>query len=114
MANLRQQVGNLIRHHRKRVGLTQAALAEQAKLSVEMVNRIERGQAAPSFETLEKLSKVLRTPIRDFFGSGSYAAQSRRDDALQQVIDRIASLGPEDLKWIDGLISHVLKRKVRS
>ena len=114
MADLRHQVGSLIRHHRKRVGLTQSELAARTGRSVEMINRIERGVAAPSFETLEKFSKVLKTPIRDFFGIGNYAVSSRRDDPLQQLIDRVAGLDSDDMKWVEGLITHALKRKARS
>jgi transcriptional regulator with XRE-family HTH domain len=113
MANLRQQVGNLVRHHRKRAKLTQNALAERTRLSVELINRIERGVAAPSFETLEKLSKALKTPVRDFFGLGTYAAASNRADPLQTILDRVSGLSPEDLAWLDGVVSQVLKRKLR-
>jgi transcriptional regulator with XRE-family HTH domain len=114
MANLRQQVGNLVRYHRKRAKLTQSTLAERTRLSVELINRIERGVAAPSFETLEKLSKVLKTPVKDFFGAGSYSVSARRDDPLQQLLDRISGLDSDDMKWVEGLVSHALKRKVRN
>jgi transcriptional regulator with XRE-family HTH domain len=113
MANLRQQVGNLVRHHRKRVKLTQAELAERTDLSVELINRIERGSAAPSFETLDKLSKALRTPVRDFFGVGAYSVGGIRADPLQSLLDRVSGLSQEDLKWLDGVVGQVLKRKSR-
>jgi transcriptional regulator with XRE-family HTH domain len=79
-----------------------------------MINRIERGVAAPSFETLEKFSRVLKTPVRDFFGTGNYSVSPRRDDPLQQLIERISGLDSDDMKWVQGLVSHALKRKVRS
>jgi transcriptional regulator with XRE-family HTH domain len=113
MANLRQQVGNLVRHHRKRAKLTQNALAERTRLSVELINRIERGVAAPSFETLEKLSKALKTNIRDFFEIGPYTVGGSRTDPLQSLLDRVSGLSPEDLAWLDGVVSQVLKRKLR-
>jgi transcriptional regulator with XRE-family HTH domain len=114
MATLNQQVGNLVRQHRKRAGLTQAKLASLADLSVEMINRIERGVTAPSFPTLERLSRILKAPIRDFFGVAQHSVNSKRDDPFQQIVDTISGLGTEDLKWLQGLITHVLRRKVRS
>src|SRR5438309_1602219 len=111
MATLKAQVGALIRRHRKRLGLTQDRLAEQTGRSVEMINRIERGQAAPSFDTLEALSRELKVPIRDLFGAGGFAASPEADDALVRLIGRVSGLENADLDWIDKLVSVALNRK---
>lgn len=48
-------------------GLTQEKLAEKLDVSLNFLNLIERGQRAPSFDTLERIAKVLRTPVAEFF-----------------------------------------------
>lgn len=48
-------------------GLTQEQLAEKLDISLNFLNLIERGQRAPSFDTLERIAKVLRTPVSDLF-----------------------------------------------
>lgn len=114
MATLRSQVGALVRHHRERLGMTQAQLAEKSARSVELIGRIERGATAPSFETLETFSRVLATPARDFFGSGSFDAASGREDPLAQLVTRVSTLDSGDLDWINRLVSVALSRKVRT
>jgi transcriptional regulator with XRE-family HTH domain len=111
MASLRQQVGQMVRHHRRQCGLTQAELAERVGKSVEMINRIERGITAPGFKTLEDLSTTLKTPIRDFFPP--HGAATGRKDPLDRLVGRVAGLEPADLKWVDDLVALALNRKVR-
>ena len=49
--------------------LTQEQLAEKLDVSLNFLNMIERGARAPSFVTLERIVKVLRTPAAEFFMS---------------------------------------------
>ncbi|RRN63457.1 helix-turn-helix domain-containing protein [Caulobacter sp. 602-1] len=111
MSTLRRQVGAMVRHHRERAGLTQAELADRVGKALETIGRIERGQAAPSFDTLESFAKVLEVDARDFFGSGEFAAKARRSDPLPRVLDRLAGLSDEDIEWADKLLTLALSRK---
>lgn len=111
MAGLRQQVGHLIKHHREGAGLTQAELAERINRSVNLVGRIERGDAAPSFETLEALSEALNTPVREFFGAGDFHVGGRQRDGLARLLGRAAALDRTDLEWLDKLVSVALSRR---
>ena len=65
---LRKKFGKRLKLMRKVRGLTQEQLAEKLDLSVEMVSFMERGIHAPSFETLDRLSEVLRFSVRELFG----------------------------------------------
>jgi transcriptional regulator with XRE-family HTH domain len=47
--------------------LTQERLAETTGISVEFLSNIERGINAPSFETIEKLAKVLNVSYHELF-----------------------------------------------
>lgn len=64
---LRVLVGRNIAKARKRLNLTQAELAKQLRCSDNFVALLETGGRAPSFETLAKLSKVLRVNVQKFF-----------------------------------------------
>lgn len=64
---LRVLVGRNIAKARKRLNLTQAELAKQLRCSDNFVALLETGGRAPSFETLVKLSKVLRVKPHKFF-----------------------------------------------
>jgi len=74
--NLRQAFGANVRNHRKARGLTQEELAERVELSMETIGKIERGVAAPSFDTAEKLALALDVPPLALFGVGKSAAPS--------------------------------------
>jgi transcriptional regulator with XRE-family HTH domain len=51
--------GRVIRNLREQRGLSQEALSELATLSRSFLGEIERGEAIPSLETLQKLSDAL-------------------------------------------------------
>lgn len=67
MTTLRSDFGRRLRQIRRRKDLTQEQIAAITGLSVEFISSIERGRNAPSFETIEKLAKVLDTPIDALF-----------------------------------------------
>ena len=113
MSTLREQVGHAIRHQRKLKSWSQEELAARTGRSIEMINRVERGRIAPSFETLEVLASAFGIPVRDLFGIGEHDAKSDRDDGLGRLIGRVAGLNPEDVEWVDQLVGVALSRKVR-
>lgn len=109
MATLEVQVGALIRYHRKRVGLTQARLAEMVEVQVGSLSRIERGKSAASFATLGKLAVALGVEVRDFFEVGDFAARAGRDDPLVEIVRLVGSASTDAqrraLKTLRALIS---------
>ena len=52
-------IGNCIREHRQKAGMSQESLAELAGISVNTVSRIEGGQTAMSVEVFKKLVCIL-------------------------------------------------------
>jgi len=60
-------IGKQVRASRKRLHLTVAALAKQARLSTGMLSKIENGQTSPSLSTLTSLAKALQVPVTSFF-----------------------------------------------
>jgi len=67
MTSLRKQFGQRLREIRKQRDLTQERLAERLDISVDFLSLMERGIHAPSFDTLEKISKRLRISVADLF-----------------------------------------------
>lgn len=59
--------GARLREIRSRRGMTQERFAETLGISVDFLSLIERGVNAPSFETIERISKRLRVPVADLF-----------------------------------------------
>lgn len=114
MASLEEQVGALVRHHRKLAGLTQAELAERIGRQTGAVTRIETGEAAPSFETLSSLALALDVEIRDFFGVGSHPVRGDSNDPMVAIIEKLSTLNADGLAAVDEMVGAALSiRKSR-
>ena len=61
MADIKKKFGVRLFQLRSEAGMTQAELAEKANLSIDSISRIERGERAPSFESLERIAAALGT-----------------------------------------------------
>jgi DNA-binding XRE family transcriptional regulator len=57
----RQKVGEQVKLLREALGFTQVQLAELTDLPQSHISRIEKGQHAPTFTTMERLAKALNT-----------------------------------------------------
>ncbi|MGH7951234.1 MAG: helix-turn-helix domain-containing protein [Limisphaerales bacterium] len=58
-------LGEVIRLHRKKSGMSQEKFAEKANLHHNYIGEIERGEKAPTIDTLLKISKALNIRVRD-------------------------------------------------
>jgi transcriptional regulator with XRE-family HTH domain len=57
--------GDLLRHHRQAAGLTQHQLAERAGLSVDGIQKLERGATHPYRDTAQRLIAALQLDAED-------------------------------------------------
>lgn len=58
-----KELGEAIKNRRKELSITQPHLAELANVSINTLYKLERGQANPSLEVLNKLADVLGMEI---------------------------------------------------
>jgi transcriptional regulator with XRE-family HTH domain len=61
----RRIVGETIRSYRRKAGLTQEKLAENADLHHNFIGEVERGNMEASLTSLLKISKALGVRVRD-------------------------------------------------
>jgi len=102
---LHEVFGSNLRHYRKARGLKQHELAEQLGLSVNMVGRMERGEAAPSFETIEKIAAALEVPEAALFGAGILTVPpGERGRLLQRLNAQLSKLNNDALARAAKLI----------
>jgi transcriptional regulator with XRE-family HTH domain len=67
MASLRVQFGRHLRKMRRIHDMTQEQFSESVGISLAFLSLVERGINAPSFETLERIARVLNVKVRDLF-----------------------------------------------
>jgi transcriptional regulator with XRE-family HTH domain len=65
--SLEVAIGQQVRALRKRLNLTVANVAKQAKLSSGMLSKIENGLTSPSLATLSALAHALNVPVTSLF-----------------------------------------------
>ncbi len=66
-AKLPKVLGRKIQRKRKQLELTQEDVADKVGISRAYMGYIEQGRNAPSLEILEKIAKVLKSSISEFF-----------------------------------------------
>lgn len=106
---LTETFGANLRHQRKAKKLTQADLAERVGVSAEMISKIERGIAAPSFNTVEKLASELGVPEVVFFGLGLVAVpDSERGRMLQKIHTILSRMNGDQLVRAHKMLSALI------
>ena len=65
--DLATQIGKRLKELRKEVDLTLKRLAEETKLSIPLLSRIENGLVMPSIPTLQGIANVLKVDVGYFF-----------------------------------------------
>ncbi len=75
-------VGNNLKYYRFRSGLSQEKYYEQFDLNYKYLASVERGEVNVSIEFLDKLAKLLKIDIREFFNPDEtrYIAKKRIDE----------------------------------
>jgi len=107
--SLSQIFGSNLRHHRKAKSLTQTELAEAVGVSMEMISKVERGIAAPSFQTIEKLSDTLGVPEVVFFGIGLVVTtDDERSRLLSRVQTTLSRMNNEQLARAHRMLSALV------
>ena len=102
--DMKKMIGLQVRTSRNRQNLTQEQLAEAIDRTVETVSNIERGQTAPSLITLDRLSRTLGIPLRDFFEDSGQVNTHRRAELEVKIRELARSLTDEDLEIAVGQV----------
>jgi transcriptional regulator with XRE-family HTH domain len=91
MTDLRKVLAFNMKLHRKKLGLTQAKLAELVNVSDNHIALIETGRRFPSITMLESLATAMKIDILELFSIKSIELSSKKGlkDAILADIDHI-------------------------
>jgi HTH-type transcriptional regulator, cell division transcriptional repressor len=110
VADLTRLVAGRLRQRRKDLGLSQAALAERAEVSVELVSRIERGLCLPSLTTLVRFCDAMSMTPNVLLGYDQ-AAPERDADRLIAKLRALPKARRREIERIAEALAHYEKRK---
>lgn len=88
MTNIQMCLSRNMKFHRKRLGLSQTALAEKAETAPNYIALIEVGKSFPSLPMMEKIAAALQIDALDLFdkdGLISIDKNSLRADVLERI-----------------------------
>ena len=106
MAGIREILARNLRENRKRLGITQAELAEKADISTNFVAMIELQHKFPAPETLERLAAALGIGTSELF-----AVQASPEEAMERLQQAILS----DLdRAIEKAVDKAIDRKLKN
>lgn len=71
------ELSKSIKHHRIKLGLTQAELASKLGLTYSSVSQWESGRAVPRAPMMQKLATVLETTVADLMGEEAQGVRPR-------------------------------------
>ena len=109
--DLKQAFGANIRHHRRAKGMTQDALAERVDVSTVTIGKIERGVAAPSFDTVERIAAALALPPLALFGVGDdVLPEGERGRLLGRITVTLSGMNEDQMaraaNMLDAFMGH--------
>lgn len=113
MQKLQQTIGRHTKRLRKQRHWTQVRLADELNMSLDMIGRIERGQASPSLSTLQHLAQVLDTRpelmlIDDFMMPKPSAERER---AYAKLYELLSAIEDDELDWIVSILDSVIRKR---
>lgn len=95
-----QEIGRRIMERRKKLGLTQEALAEKAEVTAQFVSYAEAGKRAMRPENLMKMASALEVNA-DYLLTGEII-----DKDLLILADKMSALTPDQIRIVENIIDE--------
>ena len=108
-AELKAIFGRRMREARRRRSFTQEVLAAEINMSVDMVGRMERGTAQPSYETLARLVNALTISPAFLFGGDEDETTASQSTETTLLLDRIRVLSDDDKSRVSAAIDLIVR-----
>lgn len=97
-----QEIGQRIMERRKKLGLTQEALAEKGDMTPQFISYAEAGKRAMRSENLKKLATALGVSA-DYLLTGEIV-----EEDLLILSNKMRNLSPSQLRIIENIIDECL------
>ena len=108
-AEIVQRFGTRLRELRQARDTTQADLAREAQVALSHLSKLEKGEAAPGLDLLDRLAKALGTTVVDLLPppapGGDGGAQR---DQIRKVLESVlAKAGAETLTLLELFLTRL-------
>lgn len=101
------EIGRRIAKRRKKMKLTQQAVAERADISEQYMSNIERARSIPSTQVIMSLAAALETTPDEFLvGSARHEG-----DRWRTVAERLRGMSDSQLDLVESFAAWVAERR---
>ena len=90
-------IGNRIKTERRKLGLTQEALAEKLDVSIGYISQVERGMTKISLDLLSRVSAILKCDVSVLITESAVNSDTYMKSEL---LNAISSLSPAKRKFL--------------
>jgi transcriptional regulator with XRE-family HTH domain len=110
-ARRRVSIGDKVRATRKAVGISQEEVARRAGVSLNVINRLERGVILdPHYSTLRGIARALRVPVEDLVREPALAGKAEAEEPLisrPEVREWLSEQGHETLEEFRSMVEEL-------
>lgn len=104
-----KEIGNRIALRRKKLGLKQSEVEEQAEIGYKYLSNIERGISIPSIEVIMRLSIALDTTPDEFLLG---ASKTSKDEEWKNIATMLSKLDSKQLYLAKSFLAWVSEQKI--
>ena len=94
-----------IKLHRKKLGITQAELAEKVDLSVQHISRIESGCYTPSLKSFFMIANELQIDLKVF----GYDIKANENQQKEKLIQKISNASDAEIIFYENAFIAISK-----
>ena len=109
MNTISSKVGNKIREHRQRLGISIETLALSAEITPNFLGDVERGKKKPSLDTLESLLNALNLSFEEFFSYEAEYTPRKERSKSEKIVADISGFSDEELMIIHNIIRQLIR-----
>ena len=107
------KIGKFISERRKRVGLTQAQLAEQLNITDKAVSKWETGKALPDASIMLRLSDILKITVNDLLCGEVITVENYEKELEKKLVEMVKEKEASDrlllrLEVVLGILSIIV------
>ena len=107
---MKTDIGGKIRYYRKKLDLSQEALALKAGLHPAYLGKLERNEKNPTIETMDKIVTAIGISYAEFFSDIEESSNdsSESDFYIDMVVSGVSSLPDDKLKSMAEAIIKII------
>jgi transcriptional regulator with XRE-family HTH domain len=109
-AEIVQRFGTRLRELRQARDTTQADLAHEAQVALSHLSKLEKGEAAPGLDLLDRLAKALRTTVVDLLPQPAAENVDDQRDQIRKAFESVlAKAGGETLRLLELFLARLVE-----